>query len=64
MRVTWRWLFCEYDVNICIRAPFIDRYTDLNLPISGVALFLVVFFLRVKAPEGSLKDKIAKIDWL
>ncbi|TCD65221.1 hypothetical protein EIP91_002968 [Steccherinum ochraceum] len=34
----------------------------LNLPISGVSLFLVVFFLRVRTPPGSLTEKFAKID--
>jgi len=36
---------------------------DLNLPIAGVAFVLVLFFLRVRTPPGSLREKVAKIDW-
>ncbi|EKM57058.1 uncharacterized protein PHACADRAFT_142175 [Phanerochaete carnosa HHB-10118-sp] len=35
----------------------------LNLPLSGIALVLVWFFLRVRAPEGSVRQKFARIDW-
>ncbi|KAH9847880.1 iron permease [Lenzites betulinus] len=36
----------------------------LNLPLAGIAFFLVTFFLRVRTPGGSLKEKLARIDWI
>ncbi|KAM5544683.1 hypothetical protein V8D89_001581 [Ganoderma adspersum] len=36
----------------------------LNLPLAGVAFVLVAVFLRVKTPEGSMRDKLARVDWL
>ncbi|KAI0636248.1 iron permease [Trametes polyzona] len=36
----------------------------LNLPLSGIAFILVAIFLRVRTPGGSLKDKLARIDWI
>lgn len=38
--------------------------TDLNLPIGGVAALLVVFFMKLKTPEGTARQKLAKIDWM
>ncbi|KDE09667.1 hypothetical protein MVLG_00073 [Microbotryum lychnidis-dioicae p1A1 Lamole] len=35
----------------------------LNLPLTGVAAVLVVFFLRIKAPQTTLKDKLAQMDY-
>ena len=42
----------------------IDRtlYSDLNLPLSGVAFILVAIFLRVRTPGGSLREKLSRID--
>ncbi|KAF7357230.1 MFS domain-containing protein [Mycena sanguinolenta] len=36
----------------------------LNLPIGGIAFALVLVFLSVKKPEGSTRDKLAKVDWV
>ncbi|PIL32228.1 MFS general substrate transporter [Ganoderma sinense ZZ0214-1] len=36
----------------------------LNLPLAGIAFVLVAVFLRVKTPEGSMRDKLARVDWL
>ncbi|KAF7794628.1 hypothetical protein EIP86_005764 [Pleurotus ostreatoroseus] len=36
----------------------------LNLPICGLAAILVFVFLRLHTPEGLLRDKFARIDWL
>ncbi|KAJ5728544.1 MFS general substrate transporter [Penicillium malachiteum] len=36
----------------------------INLPIIGVALFLAVFFMRLKPIEQSFRSKFARIDWL
>ncbi|KAF8148433.1 iron permease [Crassisporium funariophilum] len=36
----------------------------LNLPLSGISFALVVIFLRVRTPEGSMGSKIKRVDWL
>ncbi|KAI0833802.1 iron permease [Trametes gibbosa] len=36
----------------------------LNLPLAGIAFFLVALFLRVRTPPGALRDKLARIDWV
>ncbi|SCV68370.1 BQ2448_491 [Microbotryum intermedium] len=35
----------------------------LNIPLTGVAAVLVVFFLRIKAPQTTLKEKLAQMDY-
>ncbi|KAH8824453.1 MFS multidrug transporter [Flagelloscypha sp. PMI_526] len=35
-----------------------------NLPVSGVVFVVVLLFLRVKTPEGTLQSKVAAIDWI
>ncbi|KAH8829805.1 major facilitator superfamily domain-containing protein [Flagelloscypha sp. PMI_526] len=36
----------------------------LNLPISGIAMTFVFIFLRVRTPPGSIKSKLAAVDWI
>lgn len=36
----------------------------MNLPISAVAALLVAIFLDLKTPEGSLRKKLARIDFM
>ncbi|KAJ5634915.1 hypothetical protein N7528_002757 [Penicillium herquei] len=36
----------------------------INLPIIGVALFLAVFFMRLKPIEQSFRSQFSRIDWL
>ncbi|CAK5262653.1 unnamed protein product [Mycena citricolor] len=36
----------------------------LNLPLSGLAFILVMIFLRVKTPPGTVKEKLTKVDWM
>ncbi|KDR66677.1 hypothetical protein GALMADRAFT_232386 [Galerina marginata CBS 339.88] len=36
----------------------------INLPLAGLALTLVLIFLRMKAPTGSFRQKIVTIDWI
>ncbi|KAI0803147.1 iron permease [Irpex lacteus] len=36
----------------------------MNLPICGVVGFLVFFFLRLKIPPGSLREKLGRVDWI
>lgn len=38
--------------------------TDLNLPVVGVAAILITLFVKMKTPEGSLKEKLARMDWM
>ncbi|EIW57898.1 iron permease [Trametes versicolor FP-101664 SS1] len=35
----------------------------LNLPLAGTAFVVVAVFLRVRTPPGSLREKLARIDW-
>ncbi|KAJ7768343.1 major facilitator superfamily domain-containing protein [Mycena metata] len=36
----------------------------LNLPLTAVAFVLVWFFLSVRHPEGSVRSKLAQVDWV
>ncbi|KAI0921395.1 hypothetical protein AcW1_004613 [Taiwanofungus camphoratus] len=36
----------------------------LNLPLTGIAFVLVLLFLRVRTPGGSVRTKLARVDWL
>ncbi|KAJ6527075.1 iron permease [Mycena capillaripes] len=36
----------------------------LNLPVGAIAFALVVFYLSLKRPEGSIRQKLAKVDWV
>ncbi|KAH9847848.1 MFS multidrug transporter [Lenzites betulinus] len=36
----------------------------INLPLAGAAFVLVAIFLRVRTPEGSLRSKLARVDWI
>ncbi|EIW57943.1 MFS multidrug transporter [Trametes versicolor FP-101664 SS1] len=36
----------------------------INLPLAGIAFILVAIFLRVRTPEGSLRSKLARVDWV
>ncbi|KDE09666.1 hypothetical protein MVLG_00072 [Microbotryum lychnidis-dioicae p1A1 Lamole] len=36
----------------------------MNIPLAGIAFVLVAFFLRIKAPETTLKEKLKQMDYL
>ncbi|KZT12007.1 iron permease [Laetiporus sulphureus 93-53] len=36
----------------------------MNLPICGVAIGLVLVFLRLRTPRGEIRDKLSSFDWL
>ncbi|KAL0946522.1 hypothetical protein HGRIS_012733 [Hohenbuehelia grisea] len=36
----------------------------LNIPICGLAMLLVFLFLRLRTPEGTLKEKLGRLDWI
>ena len=60
---TWRWLFCEFVLSplLCVLSN-ISRRPDLNLPLCGIAFFLVMIYLRVRTPGGSVREKLLRID--
>lgn len=41
-----------------------DSPADINLPITAVALVLVIGFLKVPAPKGSIGHKLKQLDWM
>ncbi|KAG6916588.1 hypothetical protein DXG01_006238 [Tephrocybe rancida] len=36
----------------------------LNIPISGLAIVLVIFLVKLPTPPGTMKEKLAKMDWV
>jgi MFS family permease len=60
---TWRWLFCTSQ-DIVLRVFRLIPTQDLNIPIAGVAFVLLMVFLALPTPPGSIHDKFAKIDWM
>ncbi|KAJ7122881.1 iron permease [Mycena epipterygia] len=36
----------------------------LNLPLTAIAFVLVYFYLSVRQPEGSVRSKLAQVDWI
>ena len=39
-------------------------FIDLNLPITGVAIAIVFFFLHLNSPKQTFKEKMARMDWM
>ncbi|OCH96313.1 iron permease [Obba rivulosa] len=35
----------------------------INLPITGIAFTLVLLFLRVRTPPGTMQEKVRRVDW-
>ena len=59
----WRWIFCM--PRICVRLPRLTGDPlDLNLPLIGLAFALVLVFLRVRTPPGTIKSKLSRLDVL
>lgn len=44
--------------------PLTHVYIDMNLPLTGIAMTLVAFFLHLKTPEDDLKTKLKRMDWM
>ncbi|KAF7355674.1 Iron permease [Mycena sanguinolenta] len=40
-----------------------SNFSDLNIPICAVAAVLVIAFLRLRTPPGTLREKFARIDY-
>ncbi|GAA6021982.1 hypothetical protein JCM10207_002393, partial [Rhodosporidiobolus poonsookiae] len=36
----------------------------INLPLSGAILAVVIPFMKLKSPEGSMREKLRKMDWI
>lgn len=59
----WRWLFCEkYSLPAKIHTQ--SSFSDLNLPVCGVACILVVLFMDLPTPKGTFKEKWFAMDWM
>lgn len=37
---------------------------DLNVPICGVVAALVLLFMNLRTPPGTVSEKLRRIDWL
>jgi hypothetical protein len=37
---------------------------DLNIPIAGIAMVLVLAFLNLPTPPGTLREKLSRMDWM
>ncbi|KAI0742411.1 major facilitator superfamily domain-containing protein [Daedaleopsis nitida] len=42
--------------------PFIRWTFYLNVPLTGIAFVIVLLFLRVRTPPGSVKEKLSRLD--
>lgn len=38
------------------------KFADINLPLAGIAFALVAVFLRVRTPEGTIREKLGRLD--
>ena len=56
------WVHCRHTILVC--PILINCNIDLNLPLTGIAFLLVLFFLRVRTPPGSIKSKLKRLDIL
>ncbi|KAJ6609469.1 hypothetical protein B0H10DRAFT_2297310 [Mycena sp. CBHHK59/15] len=61
---TWRWLFVPNIENFTSYLTYSILILVLNLPFAGIAFILVVLFLQVHQPEGSIRSKLAQVDWI
>ena len=38
--------------------------SDLNLPIIPIAMTFVILFLKLPTPKGTIREKLARVDWM
>ena len=59
----WRWLFCKLVLSLllCVLSNLFRR-PDLNIPLCSIAFVLVLIYLRVRTPGGSVREKVLRID--
>lgn len=59
---------CSVSLESGTSAPLLTviftRNADLNLPITGFAAVLVVVFMKLRTPTGTLREKLARMDWM
>ena len=60
MAMALLWVRDDTRVTECLFIVF----TDLNIPICGVAGLIMILFLRLRTPPGTLKEKLRRIDWV
>ena len=67
----WRWCFCKFFVYFSylfiksiVMLTHAATNKDLALPINGLALVLVLVFLRLPTPPGNFWVKLMKVDWM
>lgn len=53
-------------VSLRFFAPIVAIHAllDLNIPLTSIAFALVFFCLKVRTPEGSVREKLSRIDWV
>ena len=54
---------------LSVHSPIICKaahlsFKDLNLPISGLTVVLVLVLLKLPTPPGTINEKLAKMDWM
>ena len=54
----WRWVR-----RLSTHAVLTAQIFYLNVPLSAVAFILMAIFLRVRTPAGSVRSKLARVDW-
>ena len=58
-------LLCAQSVPSVLPLPQVaNGRLDLNLPLTGIAFLLVLSFLRVRTPPGTVKSKLKRLDIL
>ena len=62
MEVVVLWVF-HADASSCFSITNVNS-ADLNLPIAGICFVLLLIFLQVPTPEGTIHEKLKKIDWM
>ena len=59
-------LLCARFIPTVLPLPQVANglHLDLNLPLTGIAFLLVLSFLRVRTPPGTVKSKLKRLDIL
>ena len=54
-------LYVLHNLSFC---PYVLIFiSDMNLPLCAVAMVVVFFFLQLKSPRDSFREKLMKLDW-
>lgn len=60
----WRWLFCTCKSETRSHCIVLTNDIDMNIPFAGLAAVLVLLFVKLPTPPGSIRSKLEKIDWM